>query len=72
MASLPRGKVWNADFRHQIFDSWVFSIALSGGGLRAALYGAGVLAALDGRNSSAVSAGTVRLLLQSTLGESFR
>lgn len=37
-------------------------IALSGGGYRAAQYGAGVLSALDARNASAVGAGTGGLL----------
>ncbi|KDQ08047.1 hypothetical protein BOTBODRAFT_166340 [Botryobasidium botryosum FD-172 SS1] len=37
-------------------------IAVSGGGFRAAQYGAGVISALDGRNDSAVSAGTGGLL----------
>ncbi|KDQ08042.1 hypothetical protein BOTBODRAFT_139343, partial [Botryobasidium botryosum FD-172 SS1] len=37
-------------------------IALSGGGYQAAQYGAGVLSALDGRNESAVAAGTGGLL----------
>lgn len=37
-------------------------IAFSGGGFRAALYGAGVTSALDARNSSAKSAGTGGLL----------
>ncbi|KAI0650992.1 lysophospholipase [Trametes meyenii] len=37
-------------------------IATSGGGLRAALFGAGVLSALDGRNQSSVRAGTGGLL----------
>ena len=37
-------------------------IAISGGGLRAALYGAGVLSALDARNESAKAAGTGGLL----------
>lgn len=33
-------------------------IAVSGGGFRAALYGAGTFSAFDGRNDSAVQAGT--------------
>jgi lysophospholipase len=33
-------------------------IAVSGGGFRAALYGAGTINALDGRNSTSTSAGT--------------
>ncbi|KZS95656.1 lysophospholipase [Sistotremastrum niveocremeum HHB9708] len=37
-------------------------IALSGGGYRAAIFGAGVLNALDGRNSSSVKVGTGGLL----------
>jgi len=37
-------------------------IAVSGGGFRAAQYGAGVISALDARNDSAVSAGTGGLL----------
>jgi lysophospholipase len=37
-------------------------IAFSGGGYRAALYGAGVLSALDARNESAMAAGTGGLL----------
>lgn len=37
-------------------------VALSGGGYRAALYGAGVLSALDARNQSAKAAGTGGLL----------
>jgi len=37
-------------------------IALSGGGLRAAQYGAGVLSGLDARNDSAMAAGTGGLL----------
>ncbi|KAI0673290.1 lysophospholipase [Trametes maxima] len=37
-------------------------IATSGGGLRAALFGAGVLGALDGRNQSSLRAGTGGLL----------
>ncbi|EIW56275.1 lysophospholipase [Trametes versicolor FP-101664 SS1] len=37
-------------------------IATSGGGLRAALFGAGVLSALDGRNQSSVQAGLGGLL----------
>ena len=37
-------------------------IALSGGGYRAAQYGAGTLMGLDNRNKSAVSAGTGGLL----------
>ena len=37
-------------------------IAISGGGYRAAQYGAGVLLGLDGRNQTAVSAGTGGLL----------
>jgi lysophospholipase len=37
-------------------------IAISGGGYRAAQYGAGVLSGLDGRNDSAKSAGTGGLL----------
>jgi Lysophospholipase catalytic domain len=37
-------------------------IAISGGGLRAAQYGAGVLSALDARNESAKTAGTGGLL----------
>ncbi|EPS99006.1 hypothetical protein FOMPIDRAFT_1017328 [Fomitopsis schrenkii] len=41
-------------------------IATSGGGYRAATFGAGVLNALDGRNSSAVSAGTGGLLQAAT------
>jgi lysophospholipase len=43
------------------FDSSSFpkvGIAISGGGLRAAQYGAGVLSALDARNESAKTAGT--------------
>ncbi|KIJ59975.1 hypothetical protein HYDPIDRAFT_117882 [Hydnomerulius pinastri MD-312] len=39
-----------------------FSIATSGGGYRAALFGAGVLNAIDGRNSSSVDVGTGGLL----------
>ena len=41
-------------------------IATSGGGYRAAIFGAGVLNALDGRNSSAVSTGTGGLLQSAT------
>jgi len=41
-------------------------IATSGGGYRAALFGAGVLGVLDGRNSSSVSAGTGGLLQAAT------
>lgn len=37
-------------------------IAVPGGGLRAALYGAGCLSALDARNESALAAGTGGLL----------
>lgn len=37
-------------------------IAISGGGYRAAQYGAGVLSGFDARNSSAVAAGTGGLL----------
>jgi lysophospholipase len=42
------------------------SIALSGGGDRAALYGAGVLNALDGRNSTSVEKKTGGLLQAAT------
>lgn len=42
------------------------AIATSGGGYRAATFGAGVLNALDGRNSSAVAAGTGGLLQAAT------
>ena len=48
-----------------LFNSSSFpkvGIAASGGGLRAALYGAGVLSALDARNDSAKAAGTGGLL----------
>ncbi|KAH9822659.1 lysophospholipase [Melampsora americana] len=38
------------------------SVAVSGGGLRASYFGAGVLNALDGRNSTSVKAGTGGLL----------
>ena len=41
-------------------------IATSGGGYRAAAFGAGVLNALDGRNASAVAAGTGGLLQAAT------
>lgn len=41
-------------------------IAMSGGGYRAAIFGAGVLNALDGRNSSAISTGTGGLLQSAT------
>ena len=41
-------------------------IATSGGGYRAAIFGAGVLNALDGRNSTAVSTGTGGLLQAAT------
>ncbi|KIY44728.1 lysophospholipase [Fistulina hepatica ATCC 64428] len=41
-------------------------IATSGGGYRAAIFGAGVLSALDGRNVSAVTAGTGGLLQAAT------
>ena len=41
-------------------------IATSGGGYRAATFGAGVLNALDGRNASAVAAGTGGLLQAAT------
>ena len=47
------------------FNSSAFpkiGIAVSGGGLRAAQYGAGVLSALDARNESAKAAGTGGLL----------
>lgn len=44
----------------------VVGIALSGGGNRAALYGAGVLAALDGRHEPAVEKGTGGLLQAAT------
>lgn len=43
-----------------------FGIATSGGGYRAAIVGAGVLNALDGRNASAVEAGTGGLLQAAT------
>lgn len=42
------------------------SIALSGGGNRAALYGAGVLNAMDGRNATSVQKGTGGLLQATT------
>ncbi|KAH8119292.1 phospholipase B [Phellopilus nigrolimitatus] len=48
-----------------VFNAVNFSkvgIAVSGGGYRAAQYGAGVLSGLDARNESAVSAGTGGLL----------
>lgn len=41
-------------------------IAISGGGNRAALYGAGVLASLDGRNATAMAMGTGGLLQATT------
>lgn len=41
-------------------------IAVSGGGYRAAIFGAGVLNALDGRNSTSVAAGTAGLLQSAT------
>lgn len=41
-------------------------IAVSGGGYRAAIFGAGILNALDGRNSQSVSAGTGGLLQSAT------
>lgn len=43
-----------------------FGIATSGGGYRAAIVGAGVLNALDGRNASAIEAGTGGLLQAAT------
>ena len=43
-----------------------FGIATSGGGYRAAIFGAGVLNALDGRNASSVSAGLGGLLQSAT------
>lgn len=43
-----------------------FGIATSGGGYRAAIFGAGVLNALDGRNASSNSAGTGGLLQTAT------
>lgn len=42
------------------------SIALSGGGNRAALFGAGVMSAMDGRNASSVAKGTGGLLQATT------
>lgn len=41
-------------------------IATSGGGYRAAIFGAGIMNALDGRNSTSVSAGTGGLLQTAT------
>jgi lysophospholipase len=41
-------------------------IAVSGGGYRAALFGAGVISALDSRNASAVAAGTGGVLQSAT------
>ena len=41
-------------------------IAISGGGYRAAQYGAGVMSALDARNASALAAGTGGLLQVAT------
>ncbi|KAI0934939.1 hypothetical protein AcV5_006621 [Taiwanofungus camphoratus] len=43
-----------------------FGIATSGGGYRAAIFGAGVLNALDGRNATSVRAGTGGLLQAAT------
>ncbi|CCM05117.1 uncharacterized protein FIBRA_07325 [Fibroporia radiculosa] len=43
-----------------------FGIATSGGGYRAAIFGAGVLNALDGRNTSSLKAGTGGLLQSAT------
>ena len=42
------------------------AIAVSGGGYRAALYGAGALSALDSRNSTGASAGTGGVLQLAT------
>lgn len=42
------------------------AIAASGGGYRAAIFGAGVLNALDGRNSTSVAVGTAGLLQSAT------
>jgi lysophospholipase len=43
-----------------------FGIAVSGGGYRAAIFGAGVLNVLDGRNASSVNVGTGGLLQAAT------
>ncbi|TDL15101.1 lysophospholipase [Rickenella mellea] len=51
---------------HHSNDLPRFSIASSGGGYRAAIFGAGVLNALDGRNLSSKSAGTGGLLQSAT------
>lgn len=47
-------------------DAPTMGIAMSGGGYRAALFGAGVLNALDGRNDSAAHVGTGGLLQAAT------
>lgn len=49
-----------------IADLPTIALSISGGGNRAALYGAGVLAALDGREPGSVAAGTGGLLQSAT------
>ena len=71
LANVQNSKVSLPDYVSRILsgkcsNSPNLGIATSGGGYRAAIFGAGVLNALDGRNSSAVSTGTGGLLQSAT------
>ncbi|OSX65636.1 hypothetical protein POSPLADRAFT_1134437 [Postia placenta MAD-698-R-SB12] len=59
VADILRGTYGERGYPH-------FGIATSGGGYRAAIFGAGVLNTLDGRNASSVQAGTGGLLQAAT------
>jgi lysophospholipase len=71
LANVHKSKVSLPDYVSSILSGHCRSmpnlgIAVSGGGYRAALFGAGVMNALDGRNSTAASTGTGGLLQSAT------